>query len=651
MFRKKSRAEVTADSPVQDLAQAFQHRFAQEPERMVNFIHQGSVDGLSYWDLHQPERRWFNNQFWHQLGYPDVDTMALNQDWLEHLADGERDLLLKTTATMGSQSGSYFDLRVTWRHASGELLTVDSRNLILAETSDKSIGVLSVLTVRKSPVLKMPTDFKNLPESDPFKHYVIDSSPHAILVIDKAGTLVITNRKSEALFGYAPGTLTGLKVGVLVPSAIRGEHPALMASFFKAPSARAMGVGRDLFGHRQDGVDIPIEIFFNPVIGHEQELVIVSVIDISERKTLENRFRLALESAPTAMIMINAQGEISLLNKQMELMFGYSRQELLGQPINILIPDSAKTAHPKLLQTFFQKPSTRSMGAGRDLMGRHKNGTEIPIEIGLNPIHEGLELEVIASITDIGVRSEQQRSISHYTAELELVVKELDHYAYIASHDLKAPLKGIGQLASWIEKDLGDRLDERTQQYLHLMKNRIARLEKLLDDLLTYSRAGWTHGDFIEIHSEQLFDDCFALANPPAGITLQCQLGLASLTTLHVPLELIVRNLLHNAVKHHDKSTGLITVSSEERSDCYCFTVTDDGPGIPPQHHAKVFEIFQTLRPRDEIEGSGIGLALVKKVIERYGGGIHIESNGIRGSTFVVNWPKEKKLRQFFNDV
>ncbi|WP_320823390.1 PAS domain-containing sensor histidine kinase [Reinekea sp.] len=651
MSKEEYRADETADSPVQQLAQAFHQRFVDEPGCMVDFIHQGSVDGLAYWDLHQPEQRWFNDQFWHQTGYSDVNTMALNQRWLEHLGDGVLDLLRKTAATVGDQSGSCFELSMTWRHTSGELLTVDSRNLIFAHNTDQSVRVLSVLTVRKSPVRVMPTDFNQTPETDLFTHYVIDSSPHAILVIDTAGILVASNGKAEALFGYASGTLTGLRVGALVPSAIRNEHPALMAAFFKAPIARAIGVGRDLFGHRQDGVDIPIEVFFNPVIGHEKELVIVSVIDISERKTLEDRFRLALESAPTAMIMINAQGEISLINKQTESMFGYSRHELLGQPIDILVPESAKTAHPKLLQTFLQNPSTRSMGAGRDLMGRHKNGTEIPIEIGLNPINEGLKLEVIASITDISARSVQQQAISHYMAELELVNKELDHYAYIASHDLKAPLKGIGQLASWLEEDLADRLDDQTQQYLDLMKSRITRLEKLLDDLLAYSRAGWTHGKFIDLNCQQLIDDCFALANPPTGFTLHCQLGLASLTTLHIPLELIVRNLLHNAFKHHDKITGLITVTAEEQSDCYCFTVTDDGPGIPIQHHAKVFEIFQTLRPRDEIEGSGIGLALVKKVIDRYGGRIHIASNGLRGTTFVVTWPKEEKLRQLFKDV
>jgi len=643
---------VTTDSREQHLTQAFHQRFAQEPRRMVDFIHQGSVDGLAYWDLHKPEQRWSNDQFWHQLGYPDIDTMALNQTWLEHLSDGERELLLKTTATADSQNGSCFDLQMTWRHANGDLLAVDSRNLIFADTSAQRVWVLSVHTVRTIQQLAaMPTGVIHLPESDLFKHYVIDSSPHAILVIDSAGTLVATNSKAEALYGYAPKTLTGLMLDVLVPETSQAHLPVLLAALFDAQTAGEMGAGRDILGLRRDGSEIPIEIGFTPIIGYEKELAIISVIDISERKALQHRFRLALESAPTGMIMTDAQGDITLLNKQTELMFGFSRHELLGQSINKLLPDSAKTAHPKHLQSFFNQPSARTMGAGREVMGRHKNGSDIPIEISLNPINDGSDIEVIAAITDISLRSDQRRAISHYTAELELVNKELDHYAYIASHDLKAPLKGIGQLASWIEEDLADRLDDRTQQYLHLMKNRIARLEKLLDDLLTYSRAGWTHGTFSEISSQQLVDDCFALTNAPKGFTLRSQLGLASLTTLHIPLELIVRNLLHNAVKHHDKNTGLITVTAEEHSDSYRFTVTDDGPGIPPQHHAKVFEIFQTLRPRDEVEGSGIGLALVKKAVERYKGSIHIESSGLRGTTFVVTWPKEKSLRQLFNDV
>ncbi len=247
-------------------------------------------------------------------------------------------------------------------------------------------------------------------------------------------------------------------------------------------------------------------------------------------------------------------------------------------------------------------------------------------------------------------RALTEKSLQKYTRELERSNKELNEFAYVASHDLKAPLRGIMQLASWIEEDIKDNLEEQTREYLHLLHNRTQRLEQLLNDLLAYSRVGRKHGDIKTIDIAELSQELFRLLNPPPGFTLICDDKLPSLNTLAVPLEQILRNLINNAIKHHDQAEGTIHVSVKATTDGFDFSIADDGPGIAPQQQERIFGIFQTLKPRDEVEGSGMGLAIVKKLLDNYHCHIRVESDGLRGTTMHFNWPLESVLRSSIHE-
>ncbi len=187
---------------------------------------------------------------------------------------------------------------------------------------------------------------------------------------------------------------------MLVPERYRNVHSGHRVNFFHSPSTRVMGAGRDLFGLRKDGTEVPIEIGLNPIRTDKGAFVLASIIDITERKRAEERFRLVVEASPSAMIMVNAEGRITLVNTQTENLFGYSRGELLDQPMEMLVPERYRGAHPGHRTGFFQTPSARAMGAGRNLFGRRKDGTEIPIEIGLNPIKTDEGAFVLASIIE-----------------------------------------------------------------------------------------------------------------------------------------------------------------------------------------------------------------------------------------------------------
>ncbi|MBB1274031.1 CHASE domain-containing protein [Psychromonas sp. SR45-3] len=218
--------------------------------------------------------------------------------------------------------------------------------------------------------------------------------------------------------------------------------------------------------------------------------------------------------------------------------------------------------------------------------------------------------------------------------------KDLDEFAYVASHDLKAPLRGIDQLATWVVEDLEEGNLEEIPAHLKMMRNRIKRLETLLNDLLTYSRANRQQNSISDIDSKVVINDLFSLVAPLEGFTLTIKDNLPRFSTYRAPFEQVVRNLLSNAIKHHDKEQGHIQIGCTETDEFYVFSIEDDGPGISPNYHEDIFKMFKTLRPRDETEGSGMGLALIKKIVEHYSGEVIVKSVLGQGCTFYFSWPK-----------
>lgn len=234
------------------------------------------------------------------------------------------------------------------------------------------------------------------------------------------------------------------------------------------------------------------------------------------------------------------------------------------------------------------------------------------------------------------------REVKERTAELTKRLSELDGFAYVTSHDLKAPLRAIDHLAHWIDEDAGALLPSPSREHLAKMRGRIKRMEKLLDALLAYSRADRYQYTVEQVDVTQLLDDIVRLVTPPEGFAVSAQPPLPVLRTQKVPLETVLRNLISNAIKHHDRRDGHVQVAVQEVGEFLEFSVSDDGPGIAPEFHERIFQIFQTLKPRDEVEGSGMGLAIVKKIIESRGGRIAVTSTPGVGATFTFTWPKRQ---------
>jgi PAS domain S-box-containing protein len=243
------------------------------------------------------------------------------------------------------------------------------------------------------------------------------------------------------------------------------------------------------------------------------------------------------------------------------------------------------------------------------------------------------------AVIDITDRKLSELSLRDNNQQLERSNRDLEDFAYIASHDLKTPLNGIKSAALWLEEDLDDLSDE-SRKLLGLMRNRINRMEKLLDDLLTFSRVGRTDTAVGETKLADIFDSIIAVLNPPAHIQIRIEGELPVIVTASAQLEQVLRNLVNNAVKHHDKQSGEVVLSAKRAGDFVEFVVRDDGPGILPEFHDKIFQLFQTLKRRDEVEGTGMGLAIVKKLVERQNCRITVHSQGNgTGTQFRFQWP------------
>ena len=462
----------------------------------------------------------------------------------------------------------------------------------------------------------------------------VESSPNGMLMIDREGKIVLVNREIERLFGYDREALLGQSIETLVPQQVRARHPTLRGGFFAHPQARAMGAGRELFGRRKDGREIPVEIGLNPLETDEGLFVLASVVDITARKRAETRFRAAVESSPNGMVMIDRDGKIVLVNQEIERLFGYGRDELLGRSIEVLVPERLRGRHPGFRDSFFASPQARAMGAGRDLFGVRKDGREIPVEIGLNPLETDEGLFVLASVVDITQRKRSEQ-------ELRRSNEELERFAYVASHDLQEPLRMVGSYVQLLGKRYKGKLDADADEFIGYALDGALRMQRLIEDLLSFSRVSTRGAAFEPTDVNAIADRALGhlkLSIDEAGATV-VRNGLPTVSGDASQLEHVFLNLVSNALKFRGTTPPDIRISAERRDREWVFGVRDNGIGIDPQYFERIFVIFQRLHGKNEYPGTGIGLAICKKIVERHGGRIWVESAAGQGSTFWFTLP------------
>lgn len=363
-----------------------------------------------------------------------------------------------------------------------------------------------------------------------------------------------------------------------------------------------------------------------------------NAINQSERKQklAEVHFKSVIESAPNAFIISDETGTITLVNKQTEIIFGYTKKELVGQKIDLLVPTKFRHHHPKNRNSYHAAPTARYFGAGRDLHGMRKDGTEFPVEIGLNPLTTGDSTLILASVIDITKRKEQEAIISKQVLELQNKNEELEQFNYIASHDLQEPLRTVSNFIQIIEEDYGKELNPDIKLYLEHINLATGRMSMLVKSLLDFARLG-KNRQLVYIDCNDVLKDVVSDLNGLISASgAEVRYGIMPhLYAYRLELRLVFQNLINNAIKFRKNDIPpIIKIHCHEEKNYYEFWVSDNGIGIKPRYFERIFQIFKSLHKDGEFEGHGIGLAHCYKIVGLHMGKIWVESEPGKGSTF-----------------
>jgi PAS domain S-box-containing protein len=364
-------------------------------------------------------------------------------------------------------------------------------------------------------------------------------------------------------------------------------------------------------------------------------------------KAIQGNYRGLLEAAPDAMVVVDQSGDIVLLNMQAEKQFGYRRDELLGQTVTSIIPQGfAERLIADELRSV-EEALTQQIGMGIELNGRRKDGSEFPLELMLSPLGSGEDVLVTAAIRDISVRKQAEEHLLRKMQELHRSNEELGQFAYVASHDLQEPLRMVASYTTLLSRRYKGKLGSDADEFIAFAVDGASRMQRLIRDLLAYSRVGSSGTVPSETSSEGALERTFTILSgliEDSGAVVTHD-PLPDVLADELQLVQLFQNLIGNAIKYQHPGVPEVHISAvRDIGTHWVFSVKDNGMGIDAQYFERIFGMFQRLHKREEFAGTGIGLAICKKIVERHGGSIWVESQPDRGSTFRFTLSGTEKL-------
>ncbi len=538
--------------------------------------------------------------------------------------------------------------------------------------------------------------------SEAAKAGILAAALDGIITIAENGRILEFNPAAEQIFGHARADVLGREMAeVLIPLRYREAHRAGMKRYLTSGTSEMLGTRLELSALRRDGSEVPVELAITAVHAGGSRFFTGYVRDISERKRTWEVQRFLLEASKelassldyeatlrrVARLAVPALADWCVVDvvdtdgqlRRVDAVHADPELEMLARELHTRYPaDPAeergvhhviRTGIPELVHEYaeHQLETVARDAEHLAILRRLKLRSSIIVPLkargrtvgavsliagdsGLRyseadlPVVEELARRAAIAVDNARLFREREELIR----SLERSNADLDEFAYVTSHDLKAPLRGIASLTTWIEEDMQGRLTDQAREYLGLVRGRVDRLAALIDGVLAYSRAGRTRMPPARVDVNQLLDETIQLLGAPPHVVITCELPPLVLETERVPLQQVFLNLMSNAVKHGGRAPApepaQVRVGVRPDVDHWEFMVADDGPGIAPEFHERIWGMFQTLAPRDRVEGTGIGLSIVRKIVQHHGGRAWVESTAGHGATFRFTWPREYRL-------
>lgn len=470
---------------------------------------------------------------------------------------------------------------------------------------------------------------------------LLDLTHDAIFFRDTQSKINYWNRAAEELYGWRRHEVAGKGAHEI----LRTEFPKPLAEIEAEVLENGSWEG-ELVHYTRTGKKVVVDSRWAADVDATGNRIgiLESNRDISARKRMERRFEKLLESAPDGVVIVNQSGKIELVNARAEDLFGYCRSELVGQPVEVLVPDQFRAIHSNHREGYTNSPRARDMGLGLELFGRRKDGTQFPVEISLSPIESEHGTLISSSIRDVSLRHEATRQIQNLNAALEQKVrdldatnKELESFSYSVSHDLRAPLRHIDGFARILIEEHASAFSMEARHFLERIVEAANRMGTLIDDLLSLARVGRREMAVRKASLDNLVQQAMTDLPPgtenrgilwriePLGEAV-CDSGL---------IKLAFYNLLANAVKFtRTRETAMIQIGTRQMNGTTAYFVQDNGVGFDSQYADKLFGVFQRLHGQQEFEGTGVGLATVRRIVQRHGGEVWAESRPGEGATF-----------------
>jgi PAS domain S-box-containing protein len=482
---------------------------------------------------------------------------------------------------------------------------------------------------------------------------IIASATDAIITVDGDQIITLFNAAAERMFACPASQAIGASLDRFIPARFRDAHRAHIKEFEETgTTTRAMGHQRPLAALRSDGVEFPIEATISQVTVRGQKLFTAIVRDISERRKAEEalresegRLRAIVETAVDGIITIDERGTVTSFNPAATRIFGYAPDEVIGRNVKTLMPEPYRGEHDGYMRNYVTTGVKKIIGIGREVVGLRKDGTTFPMDLGVSETVLGDRRIFTGIVRDVTERKRSEDALAKQAEALARSNVELERFAYVASHDLQEPMRTVRSFAQLLQRRYGRELTGDAVEFFRYVTEGVARMQALINDLLAYSRVTSQGGAF------GLADCNEILRMVVESLQATIQSHGAAVTADQLPTVLgdatqlgqVFQNLIANAIKFHGKESPRIRVGAEERPGEWAFSISDNGIGIAPEYFERIFIIFQRLHTIEEYGGTGIGLAVCKKIVERHGGRIWVESKVGEGSTFHFTIPKRER--------